>query len=123
MFGLSWGQIIIIVLVGVFVLGPERIPTAVSAVLTGARKVRTMASGAQAELVRELGPEIADLRRQIAELQALRQLPELRQLLDLDPGRLLGGNLLGGQELPGGAGLVGGSTNPPDEQRGDPSPG
>ena len=48
-------------LVGAFVLGPERIPTAVSWVLTGARKIRTMASGAQAELVRELaaaGPEV-----------------------------------------------------------------
>lgn len=92
MFGLSWGQITIIVLVGVFVLGPERIPTAVSWVLTGARKVRTMASGAQADLVRELGPEIADLRRQIAELQSLRQLPELREMLDLDPGRLTAGS-------------------------------
>lgn len=90
MFGLSWGQISIIVLVGVFVLGPERIPTAVRWVLTGARKVRTMASGAQADLVRELGPEIADLRRQIAELQSMRQLPELRELLDLAPGRLIG---------------------------------
>ena len=89
MFGLSWGQITIIVLVGVFVLGPERIPTAVSWVLAGARKARTMASGAQADLVRELGPEIADLRRQIAELQTLRQLPELRELLDLDPTRLI----------------------------------
>ena len=87
MFGLSWGQITIIALVGTFVLGPERIPTAVRALLTGARKVRTMASGAQAELARELGPEIADLRRQIAELQSLRQLPELRDLLDPDPGR------------------------------------
>ena len=90
MFGLSWGQITIIVLVGVFVLGPERIPTAVSWVLTGARKVRTMASGAQADLIRELGPEIADLRRQIAELQSMRQLPELRELLDLGSGRLVG---------------------------------
>ncbi len=122
MFGLSWGQIIIIVLVGAFVLGPERIPTAVSWVLTGARKIRTKTSGAQAELVRELGPELADLHRQIAELQALRQLPQLRELLDPDPGRILGGNVLGGPELPGSTAAAAGSTNPPDEQRGHPSP-
>ena len=45
MFGLSWGQIGIIVLVGAFVLGPERIPTAVSFVSTAVQKVRTMAAG------------------------------------------------------------------------------
>ena len=117
MFGLSWGQVIIIVLVGVFVLGPERIPTAVSWALTGARKIRMMASGAQAELVRELGPEIADLRRQIAELQALRQLPELRELFDLDPGRLLAGNEPDRPDPPGGTPVVPGSTNPPEHQR------
>lgn len=90
MFGLSWGQIIIIVLVGAFVLGPERIPTTVRWALTGARKIRSFASGAQAELAGELAPEIAELRRQVAELQSLRRLVDPRQLLDLDPGHLVG---------------------------------
>ena len=71
MFGLSWGQVTIIVLVGVFVLGPERIPTAVRWVTDGLRKVRTMAAGAQAQLNREIGPELDELRRQIADLQSL----------------------------------------------------
>ncbi len=38
MFGLSWGQIAIILLVAVFVLGPERIPTAVTWVMSSLKQ-------------------------------------------------------------------------------------
>ncbi len=101
MFGLSWGQITIIVLVGVFVLGPERIPTAVRWVTDGLRKLRTMAAGAQAQLNREIGPELDELRRQIADLQSLKELQELRELRELHPKRLIGNTILG-EELAGG---------------------
>ncbi len=80
MFGLSWGQIGIILLVGVFVLGPERIPTAVAGTLTAVRKLRAVVAGAQADTVGQFGPEIAELRRQLAELRALAGLSELREL-------------------------------------------
>lgn len=90
MFGLSWTQIGIIVVVGVFVLGPERIPTAVRFVADGATKVRGMVTGAQDGLRREIGPELDELRRQVAELQGLRDLIDLR---DLHPHRLIGGAL------------------------------
>lgn len=88
MFGLSWTQIGIIVVVGVFVLGPERIPTAVRFVTDGATKLRGLASGAQDGLRREIGPELEELRRQVAELQGLRELIDLREL---HPQRLIGG--------------------------------
>jgi sec-independent protein translocase protein TatB len=101
MFGLSWGQITIIVLVGVFVLGPERIPTAVHWVTDGLRKLRTMAAGAQAQLNREIGPELDELRRQIADLQSLKELQELRELRELHPRRLIGNTILG-EEFAGG---------------------
>lgn len=101
MFGLSWGQITIIVLVGVFVLGPERIPTAVRWVIDGMRKLRTMAAGAQAQLSREIGPELDELRRQIADLQSLKELQDLRELRDLHPKRLIGNTILG-EEFAGG---------------------
>lgn len=90
MFGLSWTQIGIIVVVGVFVLGPERIPTAVRFVADGATKVRGLLAGAQDGLRREIGPELDELRRQVAELQGLRDLIDLR---DLHPQRLIGGAL------------------------------
>jgi len=80
MFGLSWGQIGIIVLIGVFVLGPERIPTVIAGAVTTLGRIRTFAAGAQADTVGQLGPEIAELRRQLAELQSLPGLAELREL-------------------------------------------
>ena len=107
MFGLSWGQIAIILLVGVFVLGPERIPTAVTWMLTSLRKLRTMAAGAQAELRREIGPEIDELRRQVADLQSLKELQELRDLRDLHPKRLIGKNILGDEFSGGITGFLG----------------
>ncbi len=107
MFGLSWGQITIIVLVGVFVLGPERIPTAVRWVTDGIRKLRTMAAGAQAQLNREIGPELDELRRQIADLQSLKELQELRELRELHPRRLIGNTILGQESGSGVGGLLG----------------
>jgi len=104
MFGLSWGQITIIVLVGVFILGPERIPTAVRWVMDSLRKLRTMAAGAQAQLNREIGPELDELRRQIADLQSLKELQELRDLRELHPKRLIGNTILGEEFTGGGIG-------------------
>ncbi len=114
MFGLSWGQIAIIVLVGVFVLGPERIPTAVSWVMTTLRKVRTMAAGAQAELRREIGPELDELRRQVADLQSLKEIQDLRDLRDLHPKRLIGKNILGDEFSGGITGFLGLNGHGPD---------
>ena len=103
MFGLSWGQIAIVVIVGIFVLGPERIPTAVTWVLGTLRKVKVMAAGAQEGLRSEIGPEIEELRRQVADLQSLKEIQGLRELRDLSPKRLLTKNLLG-EEFSGGIG-------------------
>lgn len=97
MFGLSWVQIGIIVIVGVFVLGPERIPTAVAFVSKGLRQARQMADGAKADLRREVGPELDELRRQVADLQSLAGMAELRDLRELHPRRLIGQGLMGGE--------------------------
>lgn len=109
MFGLSWTQILVIVVIGVFLLGPERIPVAVQWLTSSLRKARSMAQGAQEQLNSELGPEIAEMRRQIQELQSLKELQELKQLRDLHPKNLLGKGLLGeGQGTAGGvAGFLG----------------
>lgn len=95
MFGMSWDQIIIILVVGLFLLGPERIPTVVQWVGKSLRQMRTMATGAQAQLQSELGPEIAELRKQVAELQSLREVAHLRELRDLHPRRVLASALMG----------------------------
>jgi len=112
MFGLSWAQIGIILLAGVFVLGPERIPTAVTWLMTSLRKLRTMAAGAQAELRKEIGPELDELRRQVADLQSLKEIQELRDLRDLHPKRLIGKGILGDEFSGGISGFLGMTDNP-----------
>lgn len=107
MFGLSWDQIILILLAGLFLLGPERIPTAIKWLMDSLRKLRTFAAGAQSEMRSQLGPELDELRRQIAELQSLKELKELRELRDLDPRRVVGKTLLGDEFSGGVKGFLG----------------
>ncbi|WP_420120905.1 hypothetical protein [Nakamurella sp.] len=86
MFGLSWGQIGIIAVIAMFLLGPERIPVAIAWTSRSLQTVRGMASGARSQLGEQFGPEIAELREQIAELQSLKQALNLG---DLHPAHLL----------------------------------
>jgi len=103
LFGMSWPEIIIILAVAMFVLGPERIPVAVKWVGSTLRTVRTMAAGAQEQLRGEFGPELEELRRQVADLQSLKEIQDLRKLRDLNPRSMLTKNLLG-EEFTGGLG-------------------
>ncbi len=107
MFGMSWVEIMIILAVGMFVLGPERIPVAVKWVSSSLRTVRTMAAGAQEQLRGEFGPELEELRRQVADLQSLKEIQDLRKLRDLNPRAMLTKNILG-EEFSGGIGGIGG---------------
>ncbi|MET3803473.1 sec-independent protein translocase protein TatB [Nakamurella sp. UYEF19] len=100
---MSWPEIIIILAVGMFVLGPERIPVAVKWVGSTLKTVRTMAAGAQEQLRGEFGPEIDELRRQVEELQGLKEIQDLRKLRDLNPRAMIQKNILG-EEFSGGIG-------------------
>ncbi len=111
MFGMSWSEIVIILAVGMFVLGPERIPVAVKWVGSTLRTVRTMAAGAQEQLRGEFGPELEELRRQVADLQSLKEIQELRTLRDLNPRSLIQKNLLGEEFSGGMAGFLGLNQN------------
>jgi sec-independent protein translocase protein TatB len=75
------------------------------------RKARTVAVGAQEQLHREIGSELAELRRQVADLQSLKEIQDLRALRDLDPKRLIGQQILGDDFTSGFAGFLG-STDP-----------
>ncbi len=107
MFGMSWGEILIVLTVGMFVLGPERIPVAVKWVGSTLKTVRTMAAGAQEQLQGEFGPELEELKRQIADLQSLKEIQELRSLRDLNPRSLITKNILGDEFSGGISGLLG----------------
>ena len=95
MLGMSWGQIVVIVLVGVFILGPERIPDAVSGAVAALRRLQALAGNSRTDMLGTVGPEIADLRSQLAELQALVGVQELRSLRELHPQRLINQIILG----------------------------
>ncbi|MFE0025004.1 Sec-independent protein translocase protein TatB [Amycolatopsis sp. NPDC059021] len=73
MFGLSIEHIVVLVVAGLFILGPERLPGAVQWVGQSIRKVRSYASGAQEQLKSELGPEFDQLRKPLQDLQSLRE--------------------------------------------------
>lgn len=61
MFGFGWTEIVLLALVGLFVFGPERLPTVVGDAARMLRQLRTMAQGMSADITAELGPELADL--------------------------------------------------------------
>lgn len=74
----GWPELLVLALVGLFVLGPERLPAAAAWVARTVRTVREYATGARDQLRAELGPEFEELRRPLEDLRSVR---------DLDPRR------------------------------------
>jgi sec-independent protein translocase protein TatB len=58
---LGWSELIVLAIVGLIILGPDRLPKAASDAAKMLRQLRTMARSATADLKAELGPEMADL--------------------------------------------------------------
>ncbi|EME14541.1 Sec-independent protein translocase protein TatB [Rhodococcus qingshengii] len=73
MFGnIGWGEFMILLVAALVILGPERLPGAVSWVTKSLRQVREYASGASNQLKEELGTDFEDLRKPLADLNKLR---------------------------------------------------
>jgi sec-independent protein translocase protein TatB len=68
----GWGEIAILMIAGLVILGPERLPGAVTWAMKSVRQVRDYATGATAQLKEDLGPEFDDLRKPLADLNELR---------------------------------------------------
>lgn len=51
-------EIVVLLLVALFIIGPERLPKVLQSVRNGIRKVRRMASNATADISREVGHDI-----------------------------------------------------------------
>lgn len=62
MFGIGLPEVLVIVVVAVFVFGPERLPEFARQAGRMARQLRKLAVSAQTDLRKELGPDYADLR-------------------------------------------------------------
>jgi sec-independent protein translocase protein TatB len=68
----GWGEMLVLVVVGLVVLGPERLPGAIRWTSTALRQARDYLSGMTAQLREDIGPEFDDLREPLSELQKLR---------------------------------------------------
>lgn len=60
-FGLTFDKLLIIGIIAVFLLGPERLPYYASQLARLVRTVRTMADGAKDRMREELGPDFDDI--------------------------------------------------------------
>jgi sec-independent protein translocase protein TatB len=68
----GWGEIMVLIVAGLFILGPERLPGAAAWLGGAIRQVKEYASGARDQLKGELGPEFDELRKPLEELRGLR---------------------------------------------------
>jgi sec-independent protein translocase protein TatB len=68
----GWGEMLVLVVVGLVVLGPERLPGAIRWTTTALRQARDYLSGMTTQLREDIGPDFDDLRQPLAELQKLR---------------------------------------------------
>jgi sec-independent protein translocase protein TatB len=69
---IGWGEMLVLVVVGLVVLGPERLPGAIRWTASALKQARDYLSGMTSQLREDMGPEFDDLRGQLGELQKLR---------------------------------------------------
>ncbi|MBB5807734.1 sec-independent protein translocase protein TatB [Saccharothrix ecbatanensis] len=86
---IGWVEILLIIVAGLFILGPERLPAAAGWVGKTIRQVRDYATGAREQLKQEMGPEFEQLRKPLEDLRELRNFDPKRaitkHLWDDDP--------------------------------------
>jgi len=68
----GWGEMMVLLVAALVILGPERLPGAVQWSTRALRQARDYASGASDQLKKELGPEFDDLRQPLSDLNQLR---------------------------------------------------
>ncbi|BBU21756.1 Sec-independent protein translocase protein TatB [Mycobacterium xenopi] len=68
----GWGEMLVLVVVGLVILGPERLPGAIRWTANALRQARDYLSEMSNQLRQDIGPEFDDLREPLSELQKLR---------------------------------------------------
>jgi sec-independent protein translocase protein TatB len=68
----GWGEMLVLVVAGLVILGPERLPGAIRWTTNAMRQARDYISGATSQLREDLGPEFEDLREPLNQLNKLR---------------------------------------------------
>ncbi len=112
---IGWAEILILVVAGLFILGPERLPSAAAWLGRNVRKVREYATGAREQLRTEMGDDFEELRKPLQDLQQLR---------NFDPRRAVTRHLFDDVDTPNGGTKPNGHTPPPTATptREDPKP-
>src|ERR1700687_1067608 len=91
---IGWGESLVLVVVGLLVLGRERLPGAIRCTTGALRQARDYLSGVTSQLREDMGPEFDELRGQLGELQKLRGMTPraalTKHLLDGDDSILTG---------------------------------
>jgi sec-independent protein translocase protein TatB len=105
---IGWGEILVLVVAGLFILGPERLPSAAAWLGRTVRQVREYATGAREQLRAELGPDFDELRKPLEDLRGIR---------DLNPRRIVSRHLFDDDDVkPNGY-----PSQPPPAQSSPPS--
>ena len=90
----GWGEILVLMVVGLVVLGPERLPGAIRWTSSALRQARDYLSGMTTQLREDMGPDFDDLREPLFELNKLRGMTPraalTKHLLDGDDSLLTG---------------------------------
>ncbi|RRO15581.1 Sec-independent protein translocase subunit TatB [Saccharopolyspora rhizosphaerae] len=68
----GWPELLILAMVGLFVLGPERLPQGAAWLGKTIRQVREYATGAREQIRSEIGPEFDELKKPLDELRSVR---------------------------------------------------
>ena len=72
MLDISWAEFLVLIVAGLFILGPERLPGAARWLGKAVLQVREYATGARDQLQSELGPEFEEFRKPLQDLSKLR---------------------------------------------------
>lgn len=71
---IGWAEILVLIVAGLFILGPERLPEAARWLGKAINQVREYATGARDHLRKELGPEFDEIQKPLNDLRGLRNL-------------------------------------------------
>ena len=69
---IGWGEMLVLLVVGLVVLGPERLPGAIRWTADAVRQAREYLTSMSSQLREDIGPEFDDLREPLSQLQKYR---------------------------------------------------
>lgn len=115
---IGWGEILVLIVAGLFILGPDRLPQGAAWLGRTIRQVKEYATGAREQLRSELGPEFDELRKPLEDLRGIR---------DFNPRTAVTKHLLDGENplnppLNGNNGSGNGNGSTPPKPQSQPQP-